>query len=130
MWLSSITDARSILQGSAYWARPSFTTVSYTHLTDVLPLAGRSREELLALAVALEPPSEHPLAQAIIAYGKEQNVPVREVKDFKAVFGKGVTAAVGGKNASAGNAALMEQHGPCLLYTSMPPAVLPVRRAW
>ena len=81
-------------------------------VTDVLPLAGRSREELLALAVALETPSEHPLAQAIIAYGKEQNVPVREVKDFKAVFGKGVTAAVGGKNASAGNAALMEQHGP------------------
>ena len=36
-------------------------------VTDVLPLAGRSREELLALAVALETPSEHPLAQAIIA---------------------------------------------------------------
>jgi Cu+-exporting ATPase len=85
-------------------------------LTDVESLAGRSREQLLAMASALERPSEHPLARAIVTAADDENVPVLKVTDFRSLTGRGVSAVVAGTYLSAighhaalGNAKLMAE---------------------
>lgn len=70
-----------------------------------------SETELLALAAGMEQGSEHPLAEAIVACGKERGVTPKAVSDFQAVFGKGVIASADGKTYYAGNAALMAEQG-------------------
>ena len=70
-----------------------------------------SETELLALAAGMEQGSEHPLAEAIVDYGKEKGVAPKAVSDFRAVFGKGVIASADGKTYYAGNAALMAEQG-------------------
>lgn len=70
-----------------------------------------SETELLALAAGMEQGSEHPLAEAIVACGKERGVAPKAVSDFRAVFGKGVIASADGKTYYAGNAALMAEQG-------------------
>lgn len=73
-------------------------------VTDVLPAAGYTQEELLVLACSLEQKSEHPLARAIVAYGEEHQVSVLETSDFQVFPGNGIAANCGGKTAKAGNA--------------------------
>ena len=70
-----------------------------------------SETELLALAAGMEQGSEHPLAEAIVACGKEKGIAPKAVSDFRAVFGKGVIASADGKTYYAGNAALMAEQG-------------------
>ena len=79
-------------------------------VTDVQALTC-SETELLALAAGMEQGSEHPLAEAIVACGKERSIAPKAVSDFRAVFGKGVIASADGKTYCAGNAALMAEQG-------------------
>lgn len=72
---------------------------------------GLSENNLLTIIVALNSNSEHPLAQAILNYGKEKNIPVQQVSGFEAVTGKGVTGTVNNQQAALGNKKLMEQVG-------------------
>ncbi len=67
------------------------------HVTDIVPCEGINEDELLQCAVDLEAKSEHPLAKAILAKGKEKNLVAREVNEFVAVAGNGLSA----KNSSA-----------------------------
>lgn len=67
------------------------------HVTDIVPCEGIDEGELLQCAVDLEAKSEHPLAKAILAKGDEKNLNAREVSDFAAVAGNGLSA----KNSSA-----------------------------
>lgn len=70
---------------------------------------GVSQDELLSLAAGMEQGSEHPLAEAITAYGKEHQVAPAAVTNFLALFGRGIQAEVNGKTYYAGNAALMKE---------------------
>jgi len=72
-------------------------------------LAGFDEAEILRLAAALERPSEHPLARAILAGAQEKALPVPEARDFRAVTGKGVTGEVEGKRVAVGNRALLDE---------------------
>jgi Cu+-exporting ATPase len=68
-------------------------------------LATGSADELPALvgyAHAVERNSEHPLADAITEYAKEQGVTVGEVSEFRAVPGFGVAATVDGRSVYLG----------------------------
>lgn len=49
-----------------------------------------SLETLVSIAAALEKKSEHPLAEAIVAYAERERLELPEIRDFKAVFGRGV----------------------------------------
>ena len=73
--------------------------------------AGFARDEILALAAALESGSEHPLAAAILATAREDGVKVGRAEGFAAVAGKGVTGVVDGRKAALGNARLMADAG-------------------
>lgn len=80
-------------------------------VTDVLVQPSFTEAELLQTAAALESPSEHPLAQAVLQYAKEQKIPVQEAAAFEAIPGRGVRANLHGEPYSAGNAALMRDCG-------------------
>ena len=64
---------------------------------------------LLPVAVALEAPSEHPFAKAILDYAKA--TPILEAVDFETLPGRGVAATVGGKRCYGGNRRLMQEQG-------------------
>lgn len=57
-----------------------------------------SDPHLLGVIASLENQSEHPLAQAIIAYAEEQETALQEVGNFAAVPGFGITGQVAGVN--------------------------------
>ena len=73
-------------------------------VTDILPSEGITLEALLSMAVSLEQKSEHPLAKAILEYGKEQNLQIAEVTEFQALPGNGLTAVLDGHTLYGGNA--------------------------
>ena len=76
-------------------------------VTDLLCAPGVDENTLLAAAASLEKPSEHPLAGAIVAEAAQRGLALREVADFAAVAGGGVTATAGGVTVCAGNAGYM-----------------------
>ncbi|MEL4861134.1 heavy metal translocating P-type ATPase [Pseudoflavonifractor phocaeensis] len=79
-------------------------------VTDLTPLGETTEEELLCVAASLEKPSEHPLAQAVVAEAEQRNIPLVPAQEFQAVHGRGVTAAVQGARFLAGNRAMMEEN--------------------
>ena len=52
--------------------------------------SGISLGTLVQVAAALEKKSEHPLAEAVLEYAESQKIKIPEVRDFRAVFGRGV----------------------------------------
>ena len=65
-------------------------------------------KEVLQYIVSLNSNSEHPLAEATVKYGKEQNTDILKSKDFSAVTGKGVEAIIKNKKVALGNPKMME----------------------
>lgn len=47
-------------------------------------------DTLAGIAAALEKKSEHPLAEAVVEYAEKRQLKLPEIKDFQAVFGRGV----------------------------------------
>ena len=65
----------------------------------------------LSLAYSLEKRSEHPLAQAIVAYAEARDAEAREVERFEQIPGGGIRGVVAGRTCLAGNARLMGEGG-------------------
>lgn len=61
-------------------------------VSDVIPLNGTAKEELLACSSGAEVFSEHPLADAIIAECKREGLEPHAVEKFRSVMGKGAIA--------------------------------------
>ncbi len=77
-------------------------------VTDIHSI-GMSSDELLRLAAALEKPSEHPLAQAIVLAAQERGLTLPAAERFQAVHGRGVTAVIDGKTMLAGNLTMLSE---------------------
>ncbi|AYJ84752.1 cadmium-translocating P-type ATPase (plasmid) [Sphingomonas paeninsulae] len=67
--------------------------------------------DLLSLAATVEGQSEHPLAYAIVMAAKDKGLKLDAVADFASQTGLGVTARVGGRSVTIGNAAQMKRIG-------------------
>lgn len=78
-------------------------------VTDVIPF-GMTESQLLSIAAAVEEKSEHPLAQAITFYARQNDIVQLAVSQFKAVAGKGVVASVEGSNVGIGNQRFLVEH--------------------
>jgi P-type Cu+ transporter len=77
----------------------------------IVPAAGVDEATVLSLGASLERSSEHPLAAAIVASAKQQNVELKDASDFNSITGKGVIGIVGGQKVAVGNAELMKDIG-------------------
>ena len=95
-------------------------TSGHPSVTDVILLDNRFDEKsfrenispekcFLSLAAAAESGSEHPLAQAVVEKAREEGLQIPAAKDFTAVSGRGIRAAVNGRIWHAGNPAYMEE---------------------
>lgn len=78
-------------------------------VTDIIPF-NISREALLEIAYSLEKPSEHPLAEAIVEYAKNNSIKEKGIDSFEAVFGQGIKAILEGKQYFAGNTKLLAEN--------------------
>ncbi len=72
-------------------------------VTDLVPEQGISEEELLALSLALEAKSEHPLAKAILAEGEKKNMTPANLEDFEALPGNGLRGKLAGEELLGGS---------------------------
>lgn len=70
---------------------------------------GISERELLKLTAAVEERSEHVIARAIVEEARGKGVSFPEVKNFRAIPGKGVVAEAEGKEVAVGTSLLMEE---------------------
>ena len=77
-------------------------------VTDVLTAHGRSRDEVVLLAAAVERRSEHPLADAVVESARRSPGTVGEPESFRSLSGLGVAGTVSGRRVAAGNAAMMD----------------------
>ncbi len=67
-------------------------------------------DEAMQLLASAEKGSEHPLAEAIVAYATENDIEFLEVDDFRAIPGHGIEARISGKHILVGNRKLMMDH--------------------
>ena len=74
----------------------------------VVAFDGFDPAQLVYYMASLNSHSEHPLAQAIVTYAKEQNLQPGTVTGFESLTGKGLVGTVDGKRLALGNAVLME----------------------
>ncbi|MBR4411604.1 MAG: heavy metal translocating P-type ATPase, partial [Firmicutes bacterium] len=82
------------------------------HVTDIICADGVSEDQLLQAAGALEGPSEHPLARAIVNHMTDrlpEGTCIANASEFKALPGAGVEGVIAGHKAWGGNAALMKE---------------------
>ena len=80
-------------------------------VTDVLPGAGWSEAELLAVAAAVERGSEHPVGEAIVRAAEQRGVMQAGATAFEALAGRGVQALVEGREVLIGTAKLLRERG-------------------
>ena len=80
-------------------------------LQAVETFGGLGEADALRWAAALERPSEHPLARAIVAAAGTRGVIVPQVQDFRTLTGRGVTGGVEGRAVALGNAKLLGELG-------------------
>ena len=85
-------------------------TLGKPFVTDLISVAA-DEKTLINLAYAMEKSSEHPLAEAIVAFTKEEKTMDLEVKDFEAQPGMGIRAKVNDKEYFAGNNKILDQLG-------------------
>ena len=77
-------------------------------VTDILPVSGSTRAELLVLAAAVEQRSEHPLGRAIVQRSEEERSRFQSATEFEAIIGMGAKARVNGTEVFVGSPALLQ----------------------
>jgi Zn2+/Cd2+-exporting ATPase len=81
-------------------------------VTDVVSCCEISDDELLSIAASVEARSEHPLAKAIVRAAEERRLPTREVSDFEAITGVGVTAQIDDARITIGSPTWLRREHP------------------
>ena len=78
-------------------------------VTDIVPSAGVTPDDVVKLAANLETLSEHPLASAIVKAAQVKQWQAQPVTDFSAVAGRGVTGKVGEDIILVGSPAFIQE---------------------
>lgn len=81
-------------------------TLGKPFVTDLISI-NTNEEELINLAYAMEEKSEHPLAEAIRKFAREEKTQSLEVKNFEAMPGIGIRGEINGKEYFAGNSRIL-----------------------
>ena len=98
-------------------------TIGKPTVRSVLPAEGISRSDLLQLAATLEQNNTHPLACCIRQH--TESFTAHQVELLHYLPGRGIRAVLNGKEAFAGNAELMREHG-IAVPADLPPGLTPL----
>jgi len=85
-------------------------TKGQPEVTDIVTLAEFSHTEIVQMAASAEKNSEHPLAQAIVDYGKAQGVSIDNPETFAAIPGQGVKVSIHSKEILVGTRKLLKEN--------------------
>lgn len=96
------------IQGLAF-DKTGTLTEGKPRVTQWQTFSGESSEHLLAIALAVESHSTHPLATAISDYARQQNAQAAEACEYQTLPGQGARAVVGGETWLAGNEKLFRE---------------------
>ncbi len=85
--------------GAIAFDKTGTLTEGKPRLTDAVAASGRSQEELLRVAIAVEKLSDHPLAAAVVQGGKERLKGDSDLQahDVQSITGRGVKATINGQ---------------------------------
>lgn len=72
-------------------------------VTDILPTAGYSTNQLLHVAASLAQGSTHPLSRALLGVAAEKNITLSPSSAFNEESGSGLSGEIGGKNYQLGS---------------------------
>src|SRR5690606_5007387 len=86
-------------------------TLGKPDLVAVTPHGGRTEEDVLTLAAAVERGSEHPLGAAIVAGAEARAVRHEDAANLSSTTGEGIEADVAGKRVASGNEKMMRRIG-------------------
>lgn len=90
-------------------------TMGRPAITDIVPVADVTSDEVLLLAVSCEQDSEHPLAEAVRQDAKARGIAPLRISDFEAIPGMGVRAWIDGREVKVGNTRMIQAAAPVLL---------------
>ena len=79
-------------------------------LQNVIAVRGFNENDVLRVAAAVESPSEHPIARAIVEGARARKLELPQVTEFDSDPGLGVRGEVDGRRVLVGNLLLMQQH--------------------
>lgn len=98
-------------------------------IQEIVPAPGIDSQDLLAVAIAVESQSDHPLAQAIARDGKDHvgDRPIPEATGIESLTGRGVSAQVDGQRVLIGKAEMFGKDGIAALSTTMADAIEKLR---
>ena len=105
----------AVLEGIAHLQAIGFDktgtlTKGTPEVTDIIPYADYTRQNVLKIAAAGENPSIHPLAQAVVAEGKKEQLKIQEVENYHEEAGYGVTCTYEGQTLLIGNIKLIHKY--------------------
>lgn len=76
-------------------------------VTDIITNGIISENELLQIAASAEKGSEHPLGEAIVKKGEEENLEILNISNFNSITGHGIEVTINEKKILLGNKKLM-----------------------
>jgi P-type Cu+ transporter len=79
-------------------------------ITNIIMLGSLPESAVLRVAASLENSSEHPLAEAVVGYAKQQKSELSDIENFEALPGHGVTGTLDNTTYYLGNRKLIEQY--------------------
>ena len=80
-------------------------------VTEIVPAAGFTANDVLRAAASLEVGSEHPLGEAVVEAARARGLDLSSATDFQSITGKGIEGKIDGQDALVGNAALLAERG-------------------
>jgi Cu+-exporting ATPase len=86
-------------------------TKGKAEVTDILPVHGFSKKDIIHYSASAEKHSEHPLAEAVLRKAEEEGITIQDPVGFEAVEGMGIESHVEEKLIILGNENLMLKHG-------------------
>ena len=86
-------------------------TITQGHPTVTEIVTGLDERKFISLVASAESDSEHPVAEAIVNYAKDNGIVLLDHSGFEAITGQGVRCMVDGREVLVGNRALMEENG-------------------
>lgn len=78
-------------------------------ITDIEDFGDLGKDRILSISASLEKQSEHPLADAIYSYAKDEKIKLEQVVKFEAIPGHGVKGVIQGKEYFFGNNRLITE---------------------
>ncbi len=88
-------------------------TLGKPAVQQLIPVNYTSEEKLIQISASLENYSEHPIADAIVEFAKNQDVALLSVDNFEAMPGQGIRGEIGGEKFYVGNHRFFDENNWC-----------------